>query len=949
MAQSTPRKSIPELTNVDFAERRARIERAISQTIDDRDVQAMRKLDKGWSISNRDSVAISDRTSSVCESVTEDESPSLPGAFPVDGALLGDVQGRHGFTNALDDQDVSNHDSHDREPLSLLSTFEDAPSRLDAELRETARAVGGGPTYSDQPSSGRGLLTNMLQARSRDSSSTEFTRDSIASFSESLMGEPSVTAASMEDDLDENLAEAFRAMRVRQSSGSDSLHSGHQDDNHDSHDDAQADDSIDNDHLILTPRSKPLTEGILNVDLDRTPRPLAPMHTSSSTSTSQPRDLCDGTSTSTSDTQDESEIDASPARTGFSNAAKQVQGVLNSLNADRSKLARHNAAKRSTSEQSRDTSARITTLPVEPDFDSLDFRDSLSSSGRSLTAQSQSSGRSGSGSNDTASQNPTSSQDTLTAPLHRRMQSERPPVPPMGSASYLLPAATLHEAGAFESKPVQEQGLGLTIDVGLADKYSPLPALPFEESNLETLAPPNFRLSRTRTAAERVRSSTNQVKTIHRNSCPSPSPISDETLLGFQRRHVLARARSSAEPQLGETPLPSGQSPEPPEVPPKSPLTLDEPQSLKSSDELTSEQRRLIKRRNVIKELLDTEYSHHQDMKIVLDIYKATVGELITPDDKQVLFGNIHKVEAFSLEFYDALKPAVSPFYIPQRSSRWHAKRASVAASTSDNPADILDQEKDRMTCVGRVFMTLLPKMEEVYGTYLRNHDGANQRLAKLQTDPTVECWLTECHKNASDITTAWDLDSLLVKPVQRVLKYPLLLQQLLEVTAADHPDRPELAGAVQESLNISQRINEAKKRADLVEQIVTRKRKDNDVKAGIAKAFGRRGDRLKDRLGVAEAYQDPVFDELAHKFGGHFIRLQVCMRDVQGSLIETGKAVECFNSFASALETYVEVSTTAYPMILNKWRKYALAIRELAAFALTDHVSLITWPFKCR
>lgn len=359
-------------------------------------------------------------------------------------------------------------------------------------------------------------------------------------------------------------------------------------------------------------------------------------------------------------------------------------------------------------------------------------------------------------------------------------------------------------------------------------------------------------------------------------------------------------------------------------------------------EEMRPEQKRLTKRRNIIKELVDTEFSYHQDMKIIEDIYKATVGELITAEDKKVLFGNSDQVEAFSLEFYDALRRAVAPYYVPPKSSRWHTKRSSFSTNTSGNEGEGPDDEKDRKTVVGAVFGQYIPRMEKVYGGYLKNHDGANQTLSKLQGDTTVKCWLAECHNNASDITSAWDLDSLLVKPVQRILKYPLLLQQLLESTPTDHPDRESLEKAVKETMNVSHRINEAKKRADLVDQIVNRKRKESDVRTGIAKAFGRRTEKLKERVGIAEAYQDPGFDELAHKFGGHFIRLQVCMRDVQGSLTETDKSVTQFNSFAAALEAYIELGQNSYPEIESKWRKYALAIRELTAVALAEHKAQI-------
>jgi hypothetical protein len=355
------------------------------------------------------------------------------------------------------------------------------------------------------------------------------------------------------------------------------------------------------------------------------------------------------------------------------------------------------------------------------------------------------------------------------------------------------------------------------------------------------------------------------------------------------------------------------------------------------------EQKRLQKRRHVIMELLNTENSYHQDLKIIEDIYKATVDDFVSAEDKKTLFGNCDEIERFSLKFFDELRKSVTSIYQPTKGTRWHGKRGSISTTQSDGTAsslDSIDEEKDRATAIGKCFMENLNYMELIYGNYLKNHDAANQRLSALQGNPTVKCWLDECHNNASDITSAWDLDSLLVKPTQRISKYPLMLQQLLDSTPADHPDHDALKAASKDSIAMLTRINEAKKRADLVEQMIGRnKGKESEVRAGLAKAFGRRTtEKMKERMGIHEAYQDADFDALAHKFGGHYIRLQICMRDVQAYVDQAGRGVEQISDFAAALETYGDVSHGSLPEVASKWRRYGHAIRDLTAVALAEH-----------
>ena len=61
-----------------------------------------------------------------------------------------------------------------------------------------------------------------------------------------------------------------------------------------------------------------------------------------------------------------------------------------------------------------------------------------------------------------------------------------------------------------------------------------------------------------------------------------------------------------------------------------------------------------------------------------------------------------------------------------------------------------------------------------------------------------------------------WDLQSLLIKPVQRVLKYPLLLDKMTENTSDKHSDYKATHNAREAIATVAQDINEIKRRKDL-------------------------------------------------------------------------------------------------------------------------------------
>ena len=362
----------------------------------------------------------------------------------------------------------------------------------------------------------------------------------------------------------------------------------------------------------------------------------------------------------------------------------------------------------------------------------------------------------------------------------------------------------------------------------------------------------------------------------------------------------------------------------------------------------TPDQKRLTRRRHIIKELVDTEHSFGQDMKVVDDIYKGTSNVIIVPaEDVKVLFGNSDQVVAFSTNFLDALKQASKSVYVLPKSKRWRSKRSSVATSNSGDTEDqssvygpeLNEDERDRTTFVGEAFGHHMPQMEKVYAEYLKNHDAANQKLQALQKNPNVQIWLKECRAYAHDLTTAWDLDSLLVKPVQRVLKYPLLLDQLLDATPENHPDYTALDIAARGMKGLSMRINEMKKRADLMEQVTNRKRKDSDVR--LFKGLINRTERLKQKVGTIDMYEDKEYSAVVSKFGTNFFQLQVVMRDVEMYTSDVQGFVTRFCEFVMAIEAYMDVGQTSYPETESKWRKFRLTSREITMTALTDHVNI--------
>ncbi|KGL76194.1 Dynamin-binding protein, partial [Tinamus guttatus] len=117
------------------------------------------------------------------------------------------------------------------------------------------------------------------------------------------------------------------------------------------------------------------------------------------------------------------------------------------------------------------------------------------------------------------------------------------------------------------------------------------------------------------------------------------------------------------------------------------------------------------------------------------------------------------------------------------------------------------------------------------------------------------------------------NLGSFLIKPVQRVMRYPLLLMELLSATPESHPDKAPLTAAVLAVKEINVNINEYKRRKDLV--LKYRKGDEDSLMEKISKLnfhsiikkSNRVSSHLKHLTGFAPQLKDEAFEETEKNF----------------------------------------------------------------------------------
>jgi hypothetical protein len=148
--------------------------------------------------------------------------------------------------------------------------------------------------------------------------------------------------------------------------------------------------------------------------------------------------------------------------------------------------------------------------------------------------------------------------------------------------------------------------------------------------------------------------------------------------------------------------------------------------------------------------------------------------------------------------------------------------------------------------------------MERPYKQYITRHSAALTHLQSLPQTPALTAYLTQTQSAASSLTHAWDLSSLLIKPVQRLLKYPLLLAAILEETPDMHSDKENLRCARLKMEEVARNVNEGRRRAEVVKEVLSAKKKPTvNVAVNVTRMKSLRHAVAVGKPGAAAGVQD--------------------------------------------------------------------------------------------
>ncbi|KAJ3410063.1 cytochrome c oxidase subunit 1 [Chytriomyces hyalinus] len=193
------------------------------------------------------------------------------------------------------------------------------------------------------------------------------------------------------------------------------------------------------------------------------------------------------------------------------------------------------------------------------------------------------------------------------------------------------------------------------------------------------------------------------------------------------------------------------------------------------------------KRMNIIVELIGTERDYVRDLKIIIENFMKPMSNSKFDKNVDSLFSNVDELLSINSEF-------LRRFEAKQRAS-------------------------PEFTGVGEIFLELGESFAK-YSLYCGNHSAALTKLQNLmQTNRAFRLFLEDICKNP--VTRQLDLGGFLIKPVQRICKYPLLLKEIIKNTADDHRELPILKLALETIQAIITQVNDGARAAEGVRKMV--------------------------------------------------------------------------------------------------------------------------------
>ncbi|XP_075970598.1 guanine nucleotide exchange factor still life isoform X11 [Anticarsia gemmatalis] len=194
------------------------------------------------------------------------------------------------------------------------------------------------------------------------------------------------------------------------------------------------------------------------------------------------------------------------------------------------------------------------------------------------------------------------------------------------------------------------------------------------------------------------------------------------------------------------------------------------------------------KLKKVLLELVDTERAYVKHLNNLLENYLEPLKKetFLSNAEINALFGNIQEIVTFQRQFLQNLEEALE-------------------AEPNFHHFEFSNQFKNVLFAVGNAFLYYVNHFK-LYSSFCASHSKAQKVLHPNEGNQALQEFLAARNPKQQHSST---LESYLIKPIQRILKYPLLLQQLRNLTDVNSEEHLHLVEALKGMEKVAEHINE--------------------------------------------------------------------------------------------------------------------------------------------
>ncbi|XP_040828676.1 rho guanine nucleotide exchange factor 37 isoform X3 [Ochotona curzoniae] len=280
-----------------------------------------------------------------------------------------------------------------------------------------------------------------------------------------------------------------------------------------------------------------------------------------------------------------------------------------------------------------------------------------------------------------------------------------------------------------------------------------------------------------------------------------------------------------------------------------------------------SEDRSSLQQRLAIRELIDTEVSYLHMLRLCASDIKSRLQQL-PQGDLDVLFSNMDDIIKVNGRFLHHLQESAS--------------------------------EEEQVHLIGNLFLDFQEEFEQVYKVYCVSYDQALLLVETYQKEPELQREIQSIVEAVVPQAGRSGLSFLLVIPLQRITKYPLLLQKILENTLPNAQAYAVLQRAASALRDVNANINEYKMRKEVaskytrVEQLTLRERLARINTHTLSKKTTRLSQLLKQEAGLVPRTEDKEFEDLEERFQW----VSVCVTELKSNVAAYLDHLEAFLHF---------------------------------------------------